>query len=99
MVISCPFSIDGSSHTRVLRGSVMNDSFALLKEYANRFGTFYGTEDFCIFLYGLAKMQRPKVILELGTGFGVTTFWLARAVVENGEGHIWTVDNGSHWQI
>ncbi|HWL88439.1 MAG TPA: class I SAM-dependent methyltransferase [Polyangiaceae bacterium] len=77
----------------------MNDSFALLKEYANRFGTFYGTEDFCIFLYGLAKMQRPKVILELGTGFGVTTFWLARAVVENGEGHIWTVDNGSHWQI
>jgi len=75
----------------------MDDAFALLKKYTDRVGPDYGTEDFCIFMYALAKMQKPKVALELGTGLGATAFWLARAMVENGAGHVWTVDNGSHW--
>jgi cephalosporin hydroxylase len=60
-------------------------------------GEFYGSEDQSIFLYALAKMQRPRNILELGTGLGHTALWLAQAAQENGAGHVWTVDNGARW--
>lgn len=68
-----------------------------LEDYTRGAGAHYGTEDFAVFLYALAKMQRPQRVLELGTGLGVTTFWLARALQENGDGAILTVDDGSHW--
>ena len=57
----------------------------------------YNTHDFSVFLYSLIKMQRPKSVLELGTGFGVTSFLAAQACKENNKGHVTTIDNGLEW--
>ena len=56
-------------------------------------GPAFGTEDLCLFLYSLVRMQRPKIIVELGTGLGVSAFWMALAARQNGGGHVWTIDN------
>ena len=68
-----------------------------LREWTEIFGEGYGTEDQALLFYALTKMQSPLNVLELGTGFGVTAYWMAQAMKENGAGHIWTVDNGEHW--
>jgi predicted O-methyltransferase YrrM len=73
------------------------DSIGPLKLFTDRVAPIYGTEDWCVWLYGLVKMQRPKTIMELGTGTLATTLWLAQAVKENGAGHVWTVDHGQDW--
>jgi predicted O-methyltransferase YrrM len=73
------------------------DSIGALKLFTDRVAPIYGTEDWCVWLYGLVKMQRPKTIVELGTGTLATTLWLAQAVKENGAGHVWTVDHGQNW--
>jgi len=73
------------------------DEIGKLKLFSDRVARFHGTEDWCIWLYALVKMQRPQVIVELGSGTFATTLWLAQAVKENGAGHIWTVDDGRHW--
>jgi predicted O-methyltransferase YrrM len=73
------------------------DSIGALKLFTDRVAPIYGTEDWCVWLYGLVKMQRPKTIMELGTGTLATTLWLAQAVKENGAGHVWTVDHGQNW--
>jgi predicted O-methyltransferase YrrM len=70
-----------------------------LKQFTDRAGLIYGTEDWCLWLYALVKMQRPKTILELGTGALVSTLWLGRAAKENGVGHVWTVDDGRDWPL
>lgn len=56
-------------------------------------GPVFGTEDFCFFLYSLIKLQRPRVIVELGTGLGASAFWMALAAKQNAAGHVWTVDD------
>jgi hypothetical protein len=68
-----------------------------LAEWTEIFGEVYGTEDQAELFYSLTKMQSPLNVLELGTGFGVTAYWMAQAMKENGGGHIWSVDNGEHW--
>ncbi|MFQ5972445.1 MAG: class I SAM-dependent methyltransferase [Alphaproteobacteria bacterium] len=68
-----------------------------LIDYVRRVGPEYGTEDSSIYLYSMIKMQRPQMVLELGTGLGTCTFPMAQGVKENGEGHVWTVDDGSQW--
>ena len=68
-----------------------------LAEWTEIFGESYGTEDQALLFYSLTKMQAPLNVLELGTGFGVTAYWIAQAMKENGGGHIWSVDNGAHW--
>ena len=57
----------------------------------------YNTHDFSVFLYSLIKMQKPKCVLELGTGFGVTSFLAAQACKENNKGKVITVDSGLQW--
>src|ERR1051325_6257975 len=69
------------------------DERALLLLLTDAVGTGFGTEDFCLFLYSLVRMQTPKTVVELGTGFGLTTFWMALAAKSNKGGHIWTVDD------
>ncbi len=59
-------------------------------------GPHYGSEQLCMLLYVLARRERPEVVVELGTGLGVTTLWIAAALEENGTGHLWSVDNGAH---
>ncbi|MNT61209.1 hypothetical protein D3C72_1988360 [compost metagenome] len=39
-------------------------------------GWAYGSEDLCVLLYSLVKRTRPRIVVELGTGFGVTAAWL-----------------------
>jgi len=60
-------------------------------------GWVYGSEDLCVLLYSLVKRMRPRIVVELGTGFGVTAAWMAGALRENGSGVIHTYDNGSHF--
>lgn len=75
----------------------MSKQHLRLQQYTQVFGPPYGTEDKSVFLYSIVKMQRPKTILEIGTGLGVCAFQMAAAVQENGHGHVFTLDNGSHW--
>jgi hypothetical protein len=56
-------------------------------------GAVFGTEDFCLFLYSLVRMHSPKTIVELGTGLGISAFWMALAAKRNKIGHVWTVDD------
>jgi hypothetical protein len=53
----------------------------------------FGTEDFSLFLYSLVRMHAPETVVELGTGLGVSAFWMALAAKRNETGHIWTVDD------
>jgi hypothetical protein len=72
-------------------------SLNALLEWNALVGEIYGTEDKSLFLYSLVKMQKPENIVEIGTGLGVSSFWMAHALKENGSGHVWTVDNGTQW--
>lgn len=62
-------------------------------------GELYGTESFSLFLHALIKLEKPKVVVELGTGSGGTAALCALAVKEVGRGHVWTVDDGTEWQL
>lgn len=75
----------------------MLDKYIKLLQFTKILGPPYGTEDSAMFLHSLVKMHRPRVILELGTGLGVCAFQMAMAAKENDYGHVYTVDNGSHW--
>jgi hypothetical protein len=66
---------------------------------ADTVGELYGTENFCHFLYGLVRMDRPSTVVELGCGGGATAVMIGRALTENGHGHLWTVDDGSDWSV
>jgi predicted O-methyltransferase YrrM len=72
-------------------------NIAELKLFTDRVGRIYGTEDWCMFLYALAKMHAPRHVLELGFGVGACALWLAQAMRENGAGHVYTVDDGRDW--
>ena len=54
----------------------------------------YGTEEFAHYMYGLVRMTKPNLFLELGTGHGSTAFMVAQAMKENGKGKVITLDNG-----
>ena len=69
------------------------DERAMLLLLTDAVGTGFGTEHFCLFLYSLMRMQAPRTVVELGTGLGLTTFWMALAAKSNNAGHIWTVDD------
>lgn len=73
------------------------EKFAMLKSFTDKVGSIYGTEDFCVYLYSIIKMTKPKTVLELGTGFGTTTLWSALALQENDLGKIHTFDDGREW--
>lgn len=73
-------------------------NLAFLHLVRDSLGDLYGSEDLAILLYSLVKRERPRVFVELGTGQGVTTLWVAAAMKENGFGTIFTVDNGAHFE-
>jgi hypothetical protein len=70
------------------------DERAKLLSISDFTGPAYGTEDFCLFLYSLVRLQAPKVMVELGTGFGTSALWMALGAKQNGSGHVWTIDDG-----
>jgi predicted O-methyltransferase YrrM len=69
----------------------------LLEEWSRLVGETYDSVDKSLFFYSLVKMQEPRALLEIGTGVGVCSLYMAQAVKENGAGHVYTVDNGEHW--
>jgi hypothetical protein len=69
------------------------DSFEKLRRVNRILGPTYGTEHFSIFLYSLVRIQRPRTMVELGTGLGVSAFWMGHAATENRVGHVYTVDD------
>lgn len=71
--------------------------FLEAKKYTDQYGVVYGTEDFAVYLYSVIRMQKPKTVVELGTGLGTTTIWSALALEENSFGKIITIDDGSEW--
>lgn len=44
------------------------------------------------FLYGIVRMHKPKMILETGTHYGVSSTYMALALKKNGVGRITTID-------
>lgn len=76
----------------------MDQTFLKISSYAKEIGHIYETGDFAFYFYGLMKMIKPSVILELGTGYGATAFLAAQACKENQRGKIITYDDGSQWQ-
>jgi hypothetical protein len=81
----------------VIQSELSIDNVAKLKRYTNLFGPSYGTESFAPFLHSLIRMERPKTLVEFGTGYGVSALWMALALQANGDGHLWTFDDGSHF--
>jgi hypothetical protein len=47
------------------------------------------------FLYSMARQTKPKVILEFGSG--ISTAVLTQAIVDNGIGHLYSVDANRLW--
>jgi len=72
--------------------------FNTILAHAESTGSVYGTTDMSLYLYAHARMTKPQVICEFGTGFGTTAFMLAEACRANGGGHVYTQDDGSDWQ-
>jgi len=47
-------------------------------------------------LYALVRAARPDTVVEFGTSFGISTLYLAAAVVDNGAGHVLTTELSEH---
>lgn len=75
----------------------MTPNFEFLHQLRDVLGPTYGSEDLCVLLYSLVKRERPSVVVELGTGLGVTSAWIAAAMAENQHGTLYTFDNGAHF--
>ena len=73
------------------------DTFGDINQYVKSVGHIYETEGFAFYLYGLIKMTKPSVIVELGTGHGATAFLAAQACKENNQGKVTSLDDGSQW--
>ena len=48
-------------------------------------------------LYWLIRELKPDVVVETGTHRGLTTCYMASAILENGKGHITTCDPNPEW--
>ena len=76
----------------------MSDEFmSRLLSIRDVLGPYYGSEDLSVLLYAIVRREKPSNVVELGTGLGVSTAWIARALKENNAGSILTVDDGSHF--
>ena len=42
--------------------------------------------------YAICRAVRPRVVLETGVGYGVTTAFILQSLAVNGEGRLWSVD-------
>ena len=73
------------------------NKFAQLKEYTDSIGSIYGTENTSLYLYSLAKILEPRLVVDLGTGLGSNFLWLGTALKENATGNLITVDHGEDW--
>lgn len=70
---------------------------AKLLSFIGATGLLFGTESFSLFLHSIVKLQVPETIVELGTGLGTSALAMASAVKANRVGHVWSLDNHSHF--
>ena len=75
-----------------------HDALIRLLRIRELLGPRYGSEDLCVLLYSLVRRERPRIIVELGTGLAVSALWMAQAAKENGVGHVFTLDDGRHFE-
>ena len=75
------------------------ENFLNLKQFTDRIGPIYGTEDLGIYLYSIVKMLKPKNVIELGTGLGTTMLWISQALVENDEARIYLKYDWKHIEL
>ena len=73
------------------------DERMVLMRITDAIGTQFGTDRFSVFLYALITMVSPEVIVELGTGLGLSAFWMAVAAKRNAKGVVYSVDNFSRF--
>jgi hypothetical protein len=78
-----------------MTNTAIDKELDLLLRFRDAVGEIHGSEDLCMLLYAMVKREKPQVVLELGTGLGVSAGWIGRALLENGGGHLWTYDDGS----
>jgi len=79
-----------------MTNTAIDGQLDLLLRFRNAVGEIHGSEDLCMLLYSLVKREKPRVVLELGTGLGVSAAWIGRALRENSNsGRLWTYDDGS----
>lgn len=75
-----------------------------LNEYLNfKKGNFfikdiYGTDSTSNIISDYIRMTKPNTCLEIGTGLGVTTFKIGKALSDNKKGELITIDNGKDWE-
>lgn len=62
------------------------------KKHENHAGTSAEEKQF---LYGLMRMMRPEIVIEIGVSAGHSTCWIAKALQDNGGGNLISVDNWS----
>ncbi len=47
-------------------------------------------------LYKLVKDLKPEIVVEVGTYYGCSTAWIAKALRDNKKGKVITIDNGAN---
>ncbi|MEM7060405.1 MAG: class I SAM-dependent methyltransferase [Pseudomonadota bacterium] len=75
-----------------------NDQRAL-DALRDQIGPVFGSQTLCMLLHVLALREKPSRVIELGTGLGVTTAWIAAAMAKNRDGRIVTIDNGAMFPL
>jgi hypothetical protein len=69
--------------------------FPYLIALRDQLGRCFGSQETCVWMYNMVKREKPSVVVELGTGLGVTAAWIGAALKENGHGRLYTFDNES----
>jgi Methyltransferase domain len=70
----------------------VSDSQALLKAKAPFTLAHNGDIELARFCYALSRALAPKVVLETGVAYGVTTAFILKAIEVNGTGELWSAD-------
>ena len=53
---------------------------------------FDATEEFASLCYCMTRLKRPSTVVETGVGRGVTSYYILRALEENGKGHLYSIE-------
>ena len=64
-----------------------------LLQFTSILGAAFGTAAFAKLLHSLVLMERPRTVVELGSGLGTSALWMALATEMNGYGHVYAVDD------
>lgn len=72
------------------------ENYIELLKVSHKYGDIYGSELISQQLYILIKREKLKNIVELGTGLGIGSIWMGKALQENKSGVLNTFDNFEH---